>query len=85
MTKDELKYIKDQQSERERAYREQIRALRGQVQILNENKELYSNRIDTLLKEKDQLLRENRILSEHIEHLQQGLTGEERDYYSESI
>lgn len=85
MTKDELKYIKDQQAEKERAYREQIRTLRGQVQILNENKELYSDRIDTLLKEKDQLLRENRILSEHIEHLQQGLTGEELDYYSESV
>lgn len=74
MTKDEIKLMKEQQTEREKGYKNQIR-------LLEENKELYAKDIGRLEKEKAQLQEENKTLREQIAHLQSGLTGEEKDYY----
>lgn len=75
MTKDEIKLIKDQQAEKEKVYKNQIR-------LLEENRDLYKKDVDRLEKEKADLLKENKFLREQVSHLQNGLTGEEKDYYS---
>lgn len=67
MTKEEIKLIKEQQRKLEDAYVGQIKALKQAIE------------------EKDNTIRglnrENSNLRDQVLHLQNGLTGEEIDYY----
>lgn len=67
MTKEEIKFWKDNQKKLENAYKGQIDALKQTLEEKNQVIARQSSRIHSL--------------EEQIELLQSGLTGEEKEYY----
>lgn len=67
MTKEEIKFWKDNQKKLENAYKDQIDALKQTLEEKNRVIARQSSRIHSL--------------EEQVELLQSGLTGEEKEYY----
>lgn len=74
MTREEIKLIKEQQDQIEKGYKYQIKRLEEDIRNLKEELSTVSDREKSLTEQ-------NRALIEQIQHMQSGLTGEEKDYY----
>lgn len=76
MTKEEIKLMKEQQAKIEAGYKYQLKHVEEELQIAKSE----------LLATNEALLeteRENQELRAQIQHLQSGLTGEERSFYED--
>lgn len=76
MTKEEIKLMKEQQAKIEAGYKYQLKRLEEELQTAKSE----------LLATNEALLeteRENQELRAQIQHLQSGLTGEERSFYED--
>ncbi len=76
MTKEEIKLMKEQQAKIEAGYKYRVKHLEEELQIVK-SEAIAAH--EALLETE----RENQELRAQIQHLQSGLTGEERSFYED--